>query len=169
MIPPCTKCTANQDVLKQTRLLAEDAEGHLDRALSLGGNPVTISNLLFGAELLDYGGQKFQTAPELDALWRALGPKRPQDNAWWNEWDSQASYQDHSRLIDLIDAITELRRTYQHAWLAEYTPYRLDSALTRWDAEADYWRKLQVRFVDFSKRSHEGETLPPLETLIPND
>jgi hypothetical protein len=163
------KCAANQDVLKQTRLLAEDAEEHLDRALSAGGDPVTISNLLFGAELLDYAGQKFQTAPELSALWRGLGARRPRNEVWWNEWESQVSYQDHSRLIDLMDAITELRRTYQKEWLAEYTPYRLDSALTRWDAEADYWRKLQVRFLDFSKHSHEGEALPALETLIPKD
>ena len=163
------KCAANQGVLKQTRLQAEDAEEHLDRALSLVGDPVTISNLLFGAELLDYAGQKFQTAPELSALWRGLGARRPKDEVWWNEWDSQVSYQDHSRLIDLTDAVTELRRTYQKEWLAEYTQYRLDSALTRWDAEADYWRKLQVRFVNFSKRSHEGESLPALETLIPKE
>ena len=68
-----------------------------------------------------------------------------------------------------MDAITELRRTYQQEWLAEYAPYRLDSALTRWGAEADYWRQLRVRFVDFSKRSHEGENLPALETLIPKE
>jgi len=163
------KSAANQDVLKQTRLLAEDAIEHLDQALSLGGDRGTLSNLLFGAELLDYAGQKFQTAPELSALWRGLGARRPKDDVWWNEWDSQVAYQDHSRLIDLLDAITELRRTYQQEWLAEYTAYRLDSALTRWDAEADFWRKLQVRFVDYSKRSHAGDALPALETLIPKD
>jgi len=163
------KCSANQEALKRTRLLAEDAMEHLDRALAMGGDPVTIGNLLFGAELLDYAGQKFQTAPELDAMWRRLGPKRPKDEVWWNEWNSQVSYQDHSRLVDLMDAITELRKSYQSEWLAEYTPYRLDSALVRWDAEADFWRKLQVRLDSFSNRSREGDALPALETLVPKD
>jgi hypothetical protein len=160
------KCADNAEALRQTRLLAGDAEEHLDQALSLGGDPVTLSNLLFGAELLDYAGQKFQTAPELNAMWRSLGGRRPNDDTWWNEWNSQVTYQDHSRLVDLMDAITELRQTYKSEWLAEYTPYRLASALGRWDAEYDYWQKLQVRLQAYSDDSRQGQILPPLETLV---
>ncbi len=75
------------------------------------------------------------------------------------------AYQDHSRLVDLMDAITELRAAYRSEWLEEYTPYRLVSALGRWDAEFEYWRKLQARLEAFSDRSREDETLPPLESL----
>jgi len=152
--------------LRQTRLLAEDAETRLVRAISEGGDRTTLECLLVGSRLLDYAGERFQTAPELEALWRNLGPTRPKDEAWWNNWESQTTYQDHSRIIDLMDAITELRPQYRAAWLDEYTDYRLDSALTRWEAEALYWRTLQERLLTFSERSHEGQSLPPLETVI---
>ncbi|HEV2495467.1 MAG TPA: beta-N-acetylhexosaminidase [Terriglobia bacterium] len=159
------KSTQHQAELRQVRLLAEDAEEHLDRARSDGGDPATLGSLLFGSRLLDYAGQKFQTAPELEVMWRKLGPRRPKDDLWWNEWDSQVIYQDHSRLVDLMDAISELRGAYRSEWLDEYTPYRLPSALGRWDAEYEYWRQLQARLHAFSDASHEGETLPPLESF----
>jgi hexosaminidase len=159
------KCAEHRDELRRTRLLAEDAEERLDRALALGGDPTSLSSLLFGSRLLDYAGQRFQTAPELEEMWRKLGPRRPKDQAWWDEGDSQVTYQDHSRLVDLMDAVTERRAEYRSEWLAEYTPYRLASALGRWDAEFEYWRRLQARLVAFSESSREGETLPSLESI----
>ena len=152
--------------LRQTRLLAEDAATRLDRALSAGGDPATLQCLLVGSRLLDYAGERFQTAPELEKMWRNLGPRRPKDDEWWNNFESQVTYQDHSRIIDLMDGITELRPQYRAAWLDEYSAYRLDSALVRWDAEAEYWRALQDRFRAFSDSSHEGQSLPPLETVV---
>jgi hexosaminidase len=159
------KCTAGQGDLRQARLLAEDAEEHLDQAVSLGGDRTTLESLLFGSRLLDYAGQKFQTAPELEDLWRKLGPTRPEDEVWWNEWESMTTYQDHSRLVDLMDAITELRAKYRSAWLEQYTPYRLASAIGRWNAEYEYWRQMQSRLLMFSESSHEGDKLPPLASF----
>lgn len=160
------KSTAHLADLRQSRLLAEDAETLLVGVLAHGGDPVTLECLLFGSRLLDYAEQKFQTAPELDAMWRRLGPRRPTSELWWNEWDSQVTYQDHSRLVDLMDAITELEPQYKRAWLSEYAPYRLRSALGRWDAEYQYWRAMQARLTEFSDDSHEGQLLPPLEGLV---
>ncbi len=159
------KCTADQGDLRQMRLLAEDAEERLDRAISLGGDKTTLESLLFSSRLLDYAGQKFQTPPELEDLWSRLGPTRPSDEAWWNEWGSMTIYQDHSRLVDLMDAITELRAQYRAAWLAEYIPYRLASAIGRWNAEYEYWRRMQIRLLTFSESSHEGDRLPPLSSF----
>ena len=163
--PMLKKCAEHRDELRQTRLLAEDAEEHLDRALSVGGDPTTLSSLLFASRLLDYAGQRFQIAPELEEMWRRLGPKRPKGEVWWNEWSSQVTYQDHSRLVDLMDAVAELRDAYRAEWLVEYTPYRLGSALGRWDAEYEYWRRLQSRLETFSNGSREGAALPPLESI----
>jgi len=157
--------TQNQEHLRQTRLLAEEAETHLYHALALGADPATLNSLLIGARLLDYAGQKFQTPPELIELWKRIGTKRPDADKWWNEWESQVVYQDHSRIVDLMDAITELRPLYRAEWLDEYSPYRLASALGRWDAEYEYWRKFQQRLQQFSDGSHEGDVLPPLEKL----
>jgi len=153
--------------LREARLRAEDAEEHLDRALAEGADPLTLSSLRFCSRLLDYTGQKFQTVPELEELWRKLGPKRPPSELWWNNWSSMVTYPDHSLLEDLKDAITGLRRQYQSEWLYEYSPYRLESALGNWDAEYEYWRSLQARLHDFSESSHEGDPLPPLESFAP--
>jgi hexosaminidase len=157
----------NQVHLRQTRLLAEEAETRLYHALASGGDPTTLNSLLVGARLLDYAGQKFQTPPELIDLWKRIGTTRPDADKWWNEWESQVVYQDHSRIVDLMDAITELRPLYRAEWLDEYSPYRLGSALGRWDAEYEYWRRFQQRLQQFSDSSHEGDMLPPLEKFAP--
>lgn len=156
----------NQEHLRQERLLAEEAQTNLDHAFALSANPVSLNSLFIGSRLLDYAGQKFQTSAELLDLWRRVGTKRPDPDTWWNVWESQVVYQDHSRTVDLMDAITELRGPYSSEWLQEYTPYRLESALRRWDAEYEYWRKLQQRLQQFSDTSHEGDVLPPLEALV---
>jgi hypothetical protein len=155
----------DQGHLRQTRLLAEEAATRLYHALASGADPTTLNSLLVGARLLDYAGQKFQTPSELIELWRRNGKTRPDADRWWNEWESQVVHQDHSRIVDLMDAITELRPLYRAEWLEEYSPYRLDSALGRWDAEYQYWRKFQQRLRQFSDSSHEGDLLPPLERL----
>jgi hypothetical protein len=160
------KCSENRDALRKTRLLAEDAEEHLSRALSLGGDHATLDIFLFESRLLDYAGMRFQTGPELAEMWKKLGTKRPPDQVWWNEWESQTTYQDHSRLVDIMDAASGLRDENRSSWLAEYTPYRLKAQLNRWDAEFEYWRKVQSRIIVYSNNSHEGDALPSLESLM---
>jgi hypothetical protein len=164
--PPTLKRTTEHLAdLRQTRLAAEDAEEHLDEALARGGDPVTLESLRFGGRLLDYAGQKFQTAPELEAMWQRLGTHRPKDDLWWNEWGSQTTYPDHSRLFDLMDAITGLRSAYRQEWLDEYTPYRLGTALGRFDAEYQFWLRFQEHLQQFSDSTQEGAPLPPLSSL----
>lgn len=151
--------------LRETRLAAEDAEEHLDAALSRGGDPTTLESLRFGSRLLDYAGQKFQTVPELAALWQHMGSHRPADQIWWNEWESQTTYRDHSRLYDLMDTITDLRSQYQRQWLAEYTPYRMGTALGKFDKEYQFWLRFRDHLQEFSETTKEGSDLPPLSTL----
>jgi hypothetical protein len=158
--------SAHAEDLRETRLRAEDAQTSLYRALANGGDPATLNSLIIGCRLLDYAGQRLQTSLELTGLWQRLGSKRPDSDHWWNEWESQVVYQDHSRIVDLLDAITELRPKYRSEWLAEYTSYRLDSALGRWNAEYQYWVTVQEKLQQFSDSSHEGDTLPPIEQII---
>lgn len=155
----------HREDLRQTRLLAEDAQEHLYRALAQGGDPTTLNSLLIGSRLLDYAGMKFQYAVEISELWRDLGP-HPAGNQLWPLFEAEVTTSDHARLADLMDAITELREPYRDAWLQEYTPYRLGSALGRWDAEYECWRRLQARLRAFLGSYHSGETLPPLEAVI---
>jgi hypothetical protein len=65
-----------------------------------------------------------------------------------------------------MDRITDLRPAYRAAWLQEYTPYRLGSALGRWDAEYQYWRGVQQKLQEFDDSSHAGDILPPLEKIV---
>jgi hypothetical protein len=74
--------------------------------------------------------------------------------------------QNHGRIIDLMEAIGELREDYRSAWLSEYTPYRLATALGRWDGEFQYWRAMQERLRAFSRTRKDGDPLPPLQRVI---
>ena len=40
---------------------------------SLGVDPETVNSLLFGSELLDYAGEKFQTPLDMSAIWDKFG------------------------------------------------------------------------------------------------
>jgi hypothetical protein len=154
----------HRDDLKQARLLAEDAQERLGRALSLGGDPVTLSSLLLQARLLDYAAMKNIYAAEIDDFWRGLGPNPKADDLDFLLF-SEISAQNHSRIEDLMDRITELREAYRAAWLAGYTPYRLGTALGKWEAEFQYWWNLQRRFRRFTENFHNGDALPPLESF----
>jgi hexosaminidase len=152
--------------LHETRMNAEQAETSLYHAESVGGDPTTIDSLMIGSELLEYAGEKFQTTLDLSDVWLKLGPTRPDADRWWNNWESQVTHYDHSYVVDLMDRITNLQPVYKAAWLQEYTPYRLGSALGRWDAEYQYWRGVHEKLREFNDSSHEGDVLPPLDQLI---
>jgi hypothetical protein len=165
--PPYYKSMAtHRNDLHETRMNAEQAEMSLYHAESLGGDPTTINSLMIGSELLDYAGEKFQTTLDLSDVWLKLGPTRPDADRWWNNWESQVTHYDHSYVVDLMDRITNLQPAYKAAWLQEYTPYRLGSALGRWDAEYQYWRGVHEKLREFNDSSHEGDVLPPLDQLI---
>ncbi len=155
----------HRENLRQTRLLAEEAQEHFYAALKSKGDPVTLASLLLQSRMLDYAGLKFLTALEGADRWKEMGPK-VNTEIWWNTFDSEWTYQSHGRPIDLMDQITELRKIYRNAWLAEYTDYRLDSTLARWDAEYEYWRRIVTRFHAFSSRMKDGDPLPPLSTVL---
>jgi len=148
----------------RVRISAEEAEKHLYRALSLGGDPMTLSSLLFGSRFLDYAGLRSLYPLEIVDLWQSLG-SHPSREEFWYYFGDGVIYQTHGRTADLMYAITELREEFRSGWLAEYSPYRLAAALGRWDAEYEYWRRLQERFRFFSTDFREGDTLPPLDTF----
>ncbi|MGA3165281.1 MAG: beta-N-acetylhexosaminidase [Terriglobia bacterium] len=154
----------HREDLHQARLLAEDAQTHFDRALALAGDATTLASLLFGSRLLDYAAFKFLNALEIAERWKDLGP-HPTDEQLGSQLGSDITYQSHGRLTDQMDAITELKEIYRRNWLAEFTPYRLPSALGRWDAEYEFWRRIQARLQAFTRTFKEGEALPPLESV----
>ncbi len=157
---------AHRDDLRQTRLLAEDAQERLDRALSLGGDPLTLSSLLLQARMLDYAAMKNIYALEMADYWRQLGPHPKKEDLNFILF-SEISEHNHTRTADLMDAITELREPYRAVWMEAYTSYRLGAALAKWDAEFQFWWKLKKRLDSLGDNFHDGDTLPPLESLSP--
>jgi hypothetical protein len=149
--------------LRQCRLLAEEAEEHLDRALPQPQNE--LRDFLVGARLLDYAGMKFLYAVEIQDIWSKLA-KNPSRKQLEAAFAVGITNSDHSRVSDLMDAMGQVRALYRAAWQAQYTDYRLFSALELWNMEFEYWRNAQVRLEEFVRDFQTGETLPNLEDVL---
>jgi hypothetical protein len=159
-----THLAANRESLHKCRMLAEEAQEHLYRGRSAGGGSAALDNFLVGAQLLDYTGMKYLYALEINDAWAKLR-KAPTKEMLTDSVSFGIFNSGHSRLADLMDAITQLRESYRRVWLNQYKDYRLYSALGRWNAEYEYWRSLQVRFRDFVDSFRAGEAPPSLQKL----
>ena len=69
----------------------------------------------------------------------------------------------HTRTSDMLDALSTIRDRFREAWLMEFTPFRLNIALAKFDAELTAWWKFQRRLQELVDDLSKG--LPPLETL----
>jgi hexosaminidase len=160
------RLAAQRESFRNVRLLAEDAEEHLVRALTLQADTYSLPSLLVSARMLDYAGMKYIYSLEMAGYFKLLGdhPNRA-DVQFYLGWES--SSRNHSRIMDLMDDISDLRGAYRSAWLSEYSDHRLDSVMGRWNAEYEYWRRLQTRMWDVLHSFKDGDTLPALEELRP--
>jgi hypothetical protein len=160
------KLQAGQPELRRARLLAENAQEHVQRALRISPDP-TLKSLLVSARMFDYLGMKSLYAVEWAGYFRQLkeNPKKELVQLYIGNQMNSTTY---GMLADLREMISELREQYREAWLDEATPFRLQSALYRWDDEWDYWTAVQRLLVQ--KVLHgwkEGEPFPALDALRP--
>ncbi|MGO8786644.1 MAG: glycoside hydrolase family 20 zincin-like fold domain-containing protein [Terriglobia bacterium] len=160
------RAAAQREHFRQTRLLAEDAGEHFAHALRLRTDPTTLSDFLLEARLLDYVGMKNVYADDMASFWREMGP-HPDHHKLNLYVGEESSDHDHSRTEDLMDSSGDLQQAYRAAWLNSYTPYRLGTVMGKWNAEFQYWWKLQRRFRDLHEAFHQGDALPPLESFSP--
>lgn len=158
------RSAAHRDELHRARLEAEDAQERLDKALALGGDVATLSGFRLQARMLDYAAMKFLYAVEMADFWRKLGPRPKKQDVEFLLF-AEINAQNHSRIEDLLDEIAELKEDYRKVWLAEYTSYRLGTALGKWQSEFEYWWNLQRRLDSFAARFHDGDALPPFESF----
>ena len=160
------RLAAHRESFRNIRLLAEDAEEHLAHAVSLKEDSYSIPSLLLGARMLDYGGMKYIYSLEMAGYFKSLGSHPSHaDVQFYLGWESSA--RNHGRIMDMMDEISDLREVYRSAWLSEYTDHRLGSVMGRWNAEYEYWRRLQTRMWDVLHVFKDGDTLPTLEELRP--
>jgi hypothetical protein len=157
----------NQAELRKVRLLAESAQERLDRARRLAPGDPTLNSLLLAARLFDYLGMKSLYAVEWAGYFREL-KTNPDPKLVTLYIGIQMNAQDHGMLADLREAISGLQEPYRAAWLEEATPYRLPSALMRFDAEWLYWRDVQQGVVDHVLHGwSKGEPFPSIAVIRP--
>jgi hexosaminidase len=156
----------HQASLHQARLLAEDAEEHLTRAMELAPADPTLPSMLLAARLFDYLGMKSLYAVEWDGYFKQL-KENPDQHLVTLLIGIQINAQDHGMLADLTDAITGLREPYRRAWLEESTPYRLGTALARWDEETRYWMATADRVRQILMTHQKGEPFPSIDAMRP--
>src|SRR5438093_6739725 len=160
------KLQAGEAEVRRARLLAESAQERVQRVMRKSSDP-TLKSLLLAARLFDYLGMKSLYALEWADYFRQLkeNPKKELVTLYIGNQINSTTY---GMLTDLREMISELREQYREAWLDEATPFRLQSALYRWDAEWDFWTAMQKLLVQqIFQGWKEGEPFPPLDTIRP--
>jgi len=158
---------AHREKLRQVRLLAEDAEEQLQRALEMTRDTYSLQSLLVDARMLDYTAMRYIYAAEIADFFQTLGTKPTQSDVHAillrEIWQV-----DHGRIADLMKATASLRDQYQAAWRQQYTDYALGVILAHFDAELEFWRQFAQRLWDTANTFKDGDTLPTLEELRPH-
>lgn len=152
--------------VRRARLLAESAQERVQRAMRISSD-ATLKSLLLAARLFDYLGMKSLYAIEWARYFRELqeNPKKELVTLYIGNQMNSTTY---GMLTDLREMISELREQYREAWLDEATPFRLQSALYRWDAEWEYWTSVQRLVVQQVLHGwKEGQPFPSLESIRP--
>jgi len=156
------KSDAKRQALRDTRLACDEALAHILKAGAAGVDPATFQSLEACARMIDFAALKHIYAREIADFWRQLGPK-PDQSAAFELIHNEVSFKYHTRTSDMMDALSVIKDRFREAWLAEFTPFRLNIALAKFDVELAIWWKLQRRFQDMVKKLDGG--LPPLETV----
>jgi hexosaminidase len=156
------KSDATRQALRDTRLACDEALAQILAAEAAGVDPATFKSLEACARMVDYAALKHIYAREIADFWAELGPK-PDKHEAFNLLFNEVSFKYHTRTSDMMDALSVICDRFRDAWLAEFTPFRLNIALAKFDAELATWWKLQRRFQKLVDNLDAG--LPPLETL----
>jgi hypothetical protein len=162
--PHLKRYREQREKLHKSRLLSEEAQTHFIGALAHDDATGTLASLLLGARMLGYVCMRDLYAIEIEDWHKRLGARPTSSDAHFH-LGTQGASRNHSRLADLMDESTALREAYREAWLKEYTPWRMGSALGRWDAEYEYWRRLQARIWETLDGFKDGAEFPSLESL----
>ena len=164
--PRLARLEKNRDPLRKARLAAESALEHLMRARRTAPEDPTLNSLIVAARLFDYLGMKSLYAVQWSDYFREL-QKNPDAKLVTLYINHQMNAQDHGMLADLADAVSGLREHYRQAWLEESTPYRLGTALARWDAETQHWLSTWRNVNQLLRTRRKDEPFPSIDVLRP--
>lgn len=118
--------------------------------LTSATDSTTLFAMMAGAKMLDYISLKYIYSVEINQLWNEFYTTKN-----FTEWESkiyfEVAYKYHTRIGDLMDDISQLKLNFTQAWLNEYTPFRLEIALAKYDIELQFWLRLQSRMAEYLK------------------
>ncbi|MEO6912150.1 MAG: beta-N-acetylhexosaminidase [Edaphobacter sp.] len=155
---------AKRKDLHQSRIHAEEALEHLYAIRAAAPDTPHLDTFIVGAQMIDLAAMKFIYAGEISDAWQTL-PEHPTREQLMEVLGQGISNHVHSRVMDLMDGITGTKENYKTAWLQQYTPYRMGTALGRWDAEYEFWRHAQSNFEYLREGFKTGDRLPTLQQL----
>jgi hypothetical protein len=153
--------------LHEARLQAEKARLALRRVRALQPDAAALPTLAVSVRIMDYAALRYIYAAEMADGFRRM-PEKPTGEDVEFYLGRQASSRNHSPISDLMDEAAEIPRDYERAWLAEYRPYRLRTALGRWQAEFEYWRSLQARLWEMMREFERTGARPDLNQAKPS-
>ena len=157
----------NQKKLHDARLAAESAIEALvdaEKHGQISNDREDVKTLVLAARMLDYTGMKFIYAVEIGSLFDDLGEHPSAADVQYVK--REAAARNHSRVDDLLDISAELEQQYRAQWLNQNKPYRLQTALVRWQAEELYWRHLQASIWTVASDFKEGDARPTLAQVL---
>jgi hypothetical protein len=105
-----------------------------------------------------------QYAIEIDDLWRRIAARQGRDEQLWERLIATIS-PGHGRVGDILDSLSLLLPEYRKNWEAEYQPYRMQTALARWETEYQFWLRVQSRIQRFHAAYRSGSPLPSIYAL----
>lgn len=156
------KIEANMDILRDGRLAAEAAQVYIREAMEYGIDSVSLTALLAGAKMLDYVGMKYLYAGQIASFWKNMD-ENPSSDFFYKFIKRHTNNWLHSLTFDMMDAISIVKGIFQEAWLNEYTPFRLEMALAKYEAELQFWLRFKRSIDDLGYQ--EDKALPSLESL----
>jgi hypothetical protein len=161
-----TKIQANIQNLKTGRLEAEKAKLYLYNCLGdKGTDSSMIHTLLTGAAILDYLAVKCLYANEMFEFWQEVEKSTEKEKAL-RSFYMEVVWKFHTRTSDMQDFIAETKETFRQAWLSEYTPFRLEIAMRKYDMEMEFWIKLQRRLEKVYTNYDTSKKLPEWKSII---
>jgi hypothetical protein len=111
------------DYLRRSRLEAEDALAHFYAIQQAAPKTPHLDTFIFGAQAIDLASMKFIYAGEIANAWQSL-PPHPTRAQFDAAVGRNISNETHSRMMDMMDELTDTRELYRRAWLEQYTPYQ---------------------------------------------
>ncbi len=154
----------NKENLHFGRLAAEEAQMFLRDALKWGVDTITLFTMLTGAKELDLLAMKYLFAGSIAEMHEKYRKKR--DVKEYRMLMGEVTDYYHSKTVDMFDAIVETKEMFRKAWLDQYTSFRLEIPMAKFDRELQYWFTIQKR-LDALRWDYKGEEeLPSLQTLL---